>query len=72
MGASQKFDVPRTAWKRIAILVLLVHLLLLFGLERLTGFLSADDAEAEPGQTLAVQMLALPVPASPRSAGWSC
>ncbi|MBU3724801.1 MAG: DUF3108 domain-containing protein [Burkholderiaceae bacterium] len=70
MGARQMFVFPPVAWKRVAALVLVAHLLILIGLDRLIGLFSTDDAELDPNQTLSVQMLSLPVPTTvlpPRS-----
>lgn len=64
MSTRQTFVFPRHAWKKIAFLVLLAHLLMLFGLDRIFGLFSADDVEPDLGQTLAVQMLSLPSPPS--------
>ena len=65
MGARQTFVFPPYAWKRIAILVLLVHLLMLLGLDRVVGLFTTDDAESDQSQTLAVQMLSLPMAPPP-------
>ena len=68
MSTSQTFVFPPRAWKRIAILVLLAHLLILFGLDRIFGLFAAHDAAPDASQTLAVQMLSLASPPPPAAA----